>query len=123
MNKEEIQAKLHNYEERLNDVAGEIERLREQLAEAEKPKHRHGDFGFDDTIGNIFDLLKEWSEDLERFEIKVAGRGTLEMKLSDKRLEFSMPVFQYATATLPEAEEIWHKLGQMIATLKRKKTK
>ena len=157
MTKQEIQAKLHNYEERLKDVAGEIERLREQLAEAEKPKLRHGDFGINkannarivlfhygdsdsgkrddfgpigihsntaiEPLGNIFDLLKEWREDLEEFEKKVAGNGTLKMSLSEKRLEFSMPQLQYATANLAEAEEIWHKLGQMIATLKRKDKK
>lgn len=157
MNKEEIQAKLHNYEERLNDVAGEIERLREQLAEAEKPKHRHGDFGFDDTsrpclviqketgskyelavasssytygndsgaayvpvitIGNIFDLLKKWSKDLEYFEFDVHH-------CEINTIEFPHAPIHIAGNwhTLAEAEEIWHKLGQMIATLKRKEIK
>ena len=159
MNKQEIQAKLYNYEERLKDVANEIERLREQLAKAEKPKLRHGDFGMwkgtnygfvvdksekdeiythllwksndlrnqkrqDDMslrevaiLGNIFDLLKEWSEDLERFDFDVH--------------EYAIdPINSHAPIkvagnwhTLSEAEEIWRKLGQLIATLKRKDTK
>ena len=48
MNKEEIEAKLHNYEERLKDIAKAIEELRDQVAKVEKPKLRHGDFGYSD---------------------------------------------------------------------------
>jgi hypothetical protein len=66
-------------------------------------------------LGNIFDLLNEWSEDLERFEFDV------------HEYEIRPYVQSYAPIkvagnwhTLAEAEEIWHKLGQMIATLKRK---
>jgi hypothetical protein len=44
MNKQELEAKLHNYEERLKDVAKAIEETRKQLAEAEKPKLGHGDW-------------------------------------------------------------------------------
>ena len=154
MNKQEIQAKLHNYEERLKDVAGEIERLREQLAEAEKPKLRHGDWWFtqgchpcvrvfmkelkardcvaltdclitnlgseykgEPILGNIFDLLKEWSENLEYFEFDVHH-------CEINTIEFPHAPIHIAGNwhTLAEAEEIWHKLGQMIATLKRKQT-
>ena len=154
MNKEEIQAKLHNYEERLKDVAGEIERLREQLTEAEKLKLRHGDFGYfvdgkaridiADTMydkdgrcgnsidsefytifGNIFDLLKEWSEDLEHYTISPKYGGTIEFHPSlVKHKSIHLCVTTFGThLTMVEAEEIWHKLGRIIATLKRKYTK
>jgi hypothetical protein len=157
MNKEEIQAKLHNYEERLKDVAGEIERLREQLAEAEKPKLRHGDFGINkannarivlfqfgdsnsgkrddfgpigihsntdiEPFGNIFDLLKEWSEDLEEFE----GAGDCQVlngQITSNNKDIWLKISSGSTVfTLEQAEKIWHKLGQMIATLKRKQNK
>ena len=46
MTKEEIEAKLHNYEERLKDVAKAIKETREQLDE--KPKLRHGAFGINE---------------------------------------------------------------------------
>ena len=155
MNKEEIQAKLHNYEERLKDVAGEIERLREQLAEAEKPKLRHGDFGLNkagnsrlilfqfgdsnrekrkdygpigihsntdiEPLGNIFDLLKEWSEDLEMWERPTKRHNKFVFKICGCTIDFHTN--PYCSFIPDEAEEIWHKLGQMIATLKRKEIK
>ena len=139
MNKEKIQAKLHNYEERLKDVVNEIERLREQLAEAEEPKIRHGDFGYfkDRTpricimdsiydkegrcgkscdteyysiIGNIFDLLKQWSEDLDRTDI-----DGFVLEICGDRIVIGGRRF-----FIKQAEEFWNKLGSMIATLKRK---
>ena len=49
MNREKLEAKLRNYEERLKDVAKAIKETREQLDE--KPKLRHGDFGYD-SVGS-----------------------------------------------------------------------
>ena len=165
MSKEEIQNKIDSIsadrdalERTRNKLSGDIALLLKQIAEAEKPKLRHGDFGLwvnekdwfvvddsgDDRIyihllwagkhdkrnqwrydnkflakatifGNIFDLLKEWSEDLEYFEFDV------------HHCEINTVEFPHAPIhiagnwhTLAEAEEIWHKLGRVIATLKKK---
>lgn len=51
MTKEEFEAKLHNCEERLEDVTKSIKEAGERLAKlVEKPKLRHGDFGLDDEL-------------------------------------------------------------------------
>ena len=68
-------------------------------------------------IGNIFDLLKEWSEDLEVWE-RPTGHNKFVFKICGCTIDFHTN--SYCSFNLPEAEEIWHKLGQMIATLKRK---
>lgn len=68
-------------------------------------------------FGNIFDLLKEWSEDLEHFEFDVH-------KCEINTVEFAHAPIHIAGNwhTLAEAEEIWHNLGRVIATLKRKQS-
>ena len=76
-----------------------------------------------ETIGiNIFDLLKEWSEDLVEFTvlaednftayIKKLKPGIISMRLGNSWYEFDFK--------LSESEEIWRNLGQLIAHLKRK---
>jgi len=138
-------------EENLNDLNIQLC----DLAEAEKPKIQHGDFwetntggvisigsGLnredynkfgeigsylkpDDILGNIFNLLEEWSEDLEEYKNTGWGTGMLEVIIRseqsalNKLIEFRIQNSS-ATFTLPEAEEVWRKLGQLIATLKRK---
>jgi len=67
-------------------------------------------------LGNIFDLLKQWSEDLTYFEFDVH-----EYKIDPKQ-RFAPIKVAGTWHTLVEAEEIWHKLGQLIATLKRKQS-
>lgn len=145
-----------------------IERIKEldQLAEAEKPKRRHGDFGIvpeggwkrirlfrstdpclpdkpdsgenedynpygicntEDFIkfGNIFDLMEDWGKPFVRYEKKCQGGNTLVISQSfyvSDGIEFRINVGGcYATASIPEAEEIWRKLGHAIIELKRKK--
>ena len=146
MNTEEFKAKLCNCENHLEDVAKSIEEAREQLAElVEKPKLpklRHGDFGcfrdgtpriciidsiYDEErrcgkscdieyytiLGNIFDLLKEWSEDSDRANI-----DGFVLEICGNRIVIGGRRF-----LIDQATEFWHKLGQMIATLKRKENK
>lgn len=151
MNKQEIENKLEQAIKDRQGINDNILWLKEQLAEAEKPKLRHGDFGYSEAgdsclallaqrprtmrrassrylyeetihnsnflitncLGNIFDLLKEWSEDvgdifLHGIRIERSCVNEVFIGRGDTHL------------TLVEAEEIWHKLGQKIATLKRK---
>ncbi len=117
-------------------------------AEAEKPKRRHGDFGYSDKpiyprivlndnklatayhviddnksdrptviFGNIFDLLKEWSEDLEYFEFDIH-------RCEINTMEFPHAPIHFAGNwhTLSEIEEIRDKTSRVIATLKRKQS-
>ena len=152
MNKDEIQHKLEQAVKDVAKLQVEVEVLEMQLAKVKKPKPRHGDFGYGTTggprialshnfgfvtagdgslydheyedynpnpvLGNIFDLLKEWSEDLTFFEFDV------------HRCEINTKDFAHAPIhiagnwhTSAEAEEIWHKLGRVIATFKRKENK
>ncbi len=159
MNKPELEAKLHNYEERLKDIAKAIKETRDQLSELEKPKLRHGDFGINEEgnpritlfhhgsdggkredsclfgmcidsdypiLGNIFDLLKEWSADLA--EVKVG--------CCDDKLEYHLKAtlesngnFRIGTQTdtivisVKQTEKYWLYLGRMLATQKRKENK
>lgn len=153
MSKEE-QIKMH--EGIIEDQRKIVAVLREEI-EAEKSKHRHGDFGYDDDLprltledingelftagagscetrkaggyhpqhpklilGNIFNLLKEWSEPFKGF--KVLGDcnfiGYVSCMEPDKiHLRIESGESSY---TLPELEELWHGLGRGIAHLKRK---
>ncbi len=162
MDKQEIEHKLEQtIKNRATICKGfteEIGNLQEQLAEAEKPKLRHGDFGVEKckectyprlitnpasvtgltvsneygeippgnkittVFGNIFDLLKEWSEDLEKFE--VAGDcGVLNGAITSNNKDLWLKISSGSTVfTLEQIEEIWHKLGREIATLKRKQS-
>ena len=67
-------------------------------------------------LGNIFTLLKQWSEDLTYFEFDVH-----EYKIDPKQ-RFAPIKVAGTWHTLAEAEEFWRNLGQMIATLKRKQS-
>lgn len=72
-------------------------------------------------LGNIFDLLKEWSEDLEEFEIQSKNCTKLIIKtFGEEGIQVDISHYTATLRTLSEAEEFWHKLGQLIATLKRK---
>ena len=168
---EEIEHRIKKYElvrecaeENLNELNIQLR----DLCESEKPKLRHGDFGywigpsdeesdsdefihllskgklrpadknefyFEQTtteeyysvLGNIFDLLEEWSGPFARYERKCLGGNTLIISQSSwvsDGIEFRINKGgNYATASIPEAEEIWHKLGHAIAELKRKENK
>lgn len=143
-----------------------IERIKEldQLAEAEKPKLRHGDFGIvpkggwkrirlfksavpdlsdkpdsgenedynlygicntEDFIkfGNIFGLMKDWSEDFKGFT--VLGQynfvGWISIKNPD-RIHLKI-VGGESTYTEVELYELWCNLGHAIIELKRNKQK
>ena len=166
MSKEEIQNKIDSIsadrdalERTRNKLAGDIALLLRQLAEVEKPKLRHGDFGYRkdgaprvalsnvcggkvdrrvgcgsifsisefrgemSVLGNIFDLLKEWSEDLIDFKA-ICNRHNREFYAQIEDNEITLQTGgdkgEWCWATLAEAEEIWHKLGRVIATLKRR---
>ena len=154
MNKEEIQNKIDSIsadrdalERTRNKLTGDIALLLEQIAEAEKPKLRHGDFGLDagnlsggnwvhingktyypsgvisglsptnntileEKIGNIFDLTKDWGEPFENYykygiRIEISNVDDIYIDAGGSHL------------TIPKAEEIWHKLGQVIAQTKK----
>ena len=150
MNKEEIEAKLHNYEERLKDIAKAIEELRDQVAKVEKPKLRHGDFGLsqdgsprlivkekvydkggvcgytngpDDyytIFGNIFDLMKDWCKDLTEFEME-APATNVKVEARGSFVAFIDPSDRNEINVSSEKiEEFWRKLGQLVMTLKKK---
>jgi hypothetical protein len=75
-------------------------------------------------FGNIFDLMKDWSEDLTEFEKTCANGGTLRIEICGGKVQFCIRAvndYRYATASISQAEEIWRKLGQMIAYCKRTK--
>jgi len=148
MIKEEIEHKLEQAQKDMMGIKDNILWLKEQLAEAEKLKPRHGNFGFGTTtdkwpiltlesfdgkmfsagrlsceiiggetqnhpnpvFGNIFDLLKEWRENLERTSI-----DGFVLEICGDRIVIGGRRF-----LLGQAEEFWHKLGQLIMTLKRK---
>ncbi len=79
-------------------------------------------------FGNIFDLLKEWSEDVEIYKKTGWGCGMLEMRIISKSsAPFKLIEFRIknesATFTSVEIDEIWHEFGKMNATLKRKQAK
>ena len=73
-------------------------------------------------FGNIFDLLKEWSEDFEDWESKPAYENAIQIIIETK---FNGIFFgnsgNGATFNLENITEIWRKLGHAIAHLKRKK--
>lgn len=150
MNKEEIERELVRARAAETTIKNNIIELLEQLVEAEKTKRRHGDFGFEGIyerltlkgfqgqmfsagsgccydqnkhdshhpqiiFGNIFDLLKEWSDDLEYFEFDVHH-----CKIDLSNFAHAPIYIAGNWHTLSEAERIWRKLGQMIATLKRR---
>ncbi len=145
MDKKEIEHRLEQAKKDRMGINDNICWLKEQLAEAEKPKLGHGDFGiskrgnfiaikskspdhhhgvepfYEDcwsdghlyternpndfiVFGNIFDLMKEWGEDLEEFD--VGGRH--------------FKIYPEDPDSFLQIEEIWHKLGRMIFTRKRK---
>lgn len=78
-------------------------------------------------LGNIFDLLTEWSEPFVRYVKKCRGGNTLVISHSSYApdgIEFRINEGGcYVTASIPESEEIWRKLGQLIMTPKRKENK
>jgi hypothetical protein len=130
-----------------NECTARIAELVRQKAEieAEKPKLRHGDFGITNSghyraflsefvkgydwgkptgdhkeyseigvmadedftvFGNIFDLMEGWGEDLEEFNV-----GGRHFKINPGDPESFLQI-----------EEIWHKLGALIMTHKRKQS-
>jgi len=133
MNKvEELKYKIKVHEGAIALSTDILVSLRAELAEVEKPKLRHGNFGIgcsgsgdphyrivlnenvwnelgyknppgrekseDIWLGNIFDLLKEWSEDLGEYEKKCKGGNTL--KISQSRyvydgIEFRINPYGY----------------------------
>ena len=78
----------------------------------------------DPILGNIFDLLKEWSEPFEEWESKPAYEHAIQIIIETK---FNGIFFgnsgNGATFNLENITEIWHKLGHAIAELKRKENK
>ncbi len=69
-------------------------------------------------FGNIFDLMKDWGEDLTHFKFDVH-----EYKIDTREFAHAPIHIAGNWHTLVEAEEIWRKLGQMIMTKKRKEAK
>lgn len=70
-----------------------------------------------DVLGNLFDLTKGWHEPLERFTADV---HTYKIDMSFRQAPILVAGNWH---TLAEAEQIWHKLGRLIATFKRKENK
>jgi len=83
-----------------------------------------GIFAIRGNIKDYFDDLKRNAEDLETFRKRLWGGNTLRL---DMRVELANSGVAFwvenevATASLEEAVEIHQKLGQMIATIKRRK--
>ena len=149
MNKEEIEAKLHNYKERLKDIAKAIEELRDQVAKVEKPKLRHGDFGYCDepcypcivlNDGKLATAFRVIDDDEPDRPTVIFGNIFDLMKGWDKDFEeFTLDVNHYSINpsdfahapvhiagnwhTEAEAYKFWCDFGQMLMTLKRKKNK
>lgn len=156
MNKQETKRRLNCLEADCKNLGTEISILKATLAEPEKLKLEHGDFGINKSdllwlavrtmtdevkvevfwynsacpsgldnndfissrLGNIFDLMKDWGEDLTHFELDVH-----KYKIDTRDFAHSPIHIAGNWHTLAEAEEIWRKLGQMIMTLKRKENK
>ena len=82
----------------------------------------HSDYDNREVVfGNIFDLMKDWGKDLEEWESKPAYQDAIQIIMEVK---FNGIFFgnsgNAATFDLESITEIWRKLGQEIATLKRK---
>jgi hypothetical protein len=154
MNKtEELKQKLEQAKKDKESIQENIDWLEKKLAEAEKPKLRHGDwwmkgdslhiymkehhgrdfvaigdciltkigssYGGEPILGNIIDDLKRNAEDLEKFD--VYGGGTrLFIRLQDNDIVFDIGGFTSTMHKINKATEIHQKLGQLIATAKRK---
>lgn len=174
--KEEIQKEIDQIgadkkalQRTIDSLTGDIAGLLKQLAEAEKPKLGHGDFGILDDygpymavgcasdfqvkrneillassggltptpaneevflnqwhfFGNIFKIMEGWGEPLGKYEKKCRGGNTLIISRShiapSAAIEFRINKNGcYATADIPQAEEIWCKLGHLLMTLKKK---
>jgi len=154
MNKAEIEEQIKSCELCRDLTEVKLEELNHLLAEAEKPKLRHGEIvisssgeyiylameqnppsekiniwgctwhgeGFINGIVdkkntyyktlniNIFKILKEWSEDLE--DTYIDG---FHLRISGNTIVLGGRPF-----VIEQSEEVWHKLGQLIASLKRK---
>ena len=163
MNKQEIEEQIKQASAEREAITDKLIELKQQLfdillAEPEKPKLRHGDFGLEENnsptiilretqygdpsdlrsireghscqssnrtkpeychiyliLGNIFDLLKEWSEDLEEFTY--AG---VHFRMKGRVLEISIHDEMMTITGLESQMEAWTKFGRLIATLKRK---
>jgi len=156
MNKQEIQELTQRLDaniEKGRNLIVEAEGLKviiSKLAEAEKPKRRHGDFGLEEDgetsyprlitnpasvtgltvsnkygeippgnkittiFGNIFDIMKDWGEDLEDGRANIDG---FVIEICGDRIVIGGRRF-----LIDQAEEFWHRLGQIIAMKKRKQS-
>lgn len=69
-------------------------------------------------FGNIFDITKDWGEDLEEFSYL-----DLNFKMEGNSLKISIGINRYQTITGINIQMmVWLKFGQMIMTLKQKKS-
>lgn len=73
--------------------------------------------------GNLAADLKRNAEDLEAFKMKLWGGNTLRMDIDHHGHPSFWVENKVTTGTLEQAIEIHQKLGQMIATLRRKNAK
>ncbi len=176
MNKEEIQREIDSIsadrdalERTRNKLTGDIALLLQQIAEAEKPKLRHGDFGIEvvegtsyqrlitnpanetglnisnkygeippghkitTVFGNVFDLLKEWSEDFNRYEeVIMDSADGCDMVIIEPSARSKDKIFvgsmlrgqRQLGIHLSESElqGFWMVLGTALFTLKRKQS-
>ncbi len=168
----ERETKLAQIEQNQADrqrLIDEGNKLNAELANLDKPKLRHGDYGYGEAkwprltlkadsdkmfsagnncceaekdeyqnhptiiLGNIFDDLKRNSEDLEEFEVKskrTSGKFRAKLQSVDK-YGATQPLgatpelimwleTECGHVSIEEAAEIHQKLGQLIATAKRR---
>lgn len=80
------------------------------------PSHLSNNDFVDSRFGNIFDLMKDWGEDLEEFTY--AG---VHFEMKGRVLEISIHDELMTITGLESQIEAWRNLGQMIMTLKRNK--
>lgn len=88
MNKQELEHKLEQAQKDRQGINDNIQWLKEQLAKAEKPKRRHGDFG----LGTTADKWPRLT--LESFKGEMFSAGKLSCERSGKENQrYPEPIF------------------------------
>lgn len=72
------------------------------------------------TLGNIFDDLKDMSEDLEEFEVEDKGHDGMAVRYDREHIKFIASGGQRIYLSYKKAEDFHRKLGQVIATARRR---
>ena len=134
---EKLKAKIEQNIVDAHKLDEERERLQDEFSELQELKLRQGDYGYYSgggkfplllvKLGNIFDDFKRNSEDLEVFTVKTYRRNlglSVGLTINPKDAVYfnigTGPTFVCTHLELDKAIELHQKLGQLIATAKRK---